>query len=86
MIESINITGFERIPHQESNVYLNLQSGLPYNELVGLANTIRDGVPQDWSKIFRTDNVFMDDPTRSEERRVGKECPSKCRSRWSPYH
>ena len=24
--------------------------------------------------------------TRSEERRVGKECASKCRSRWSPYH
>ena len=23
---------------------------------------------------------------RSEERRVGKECPSKCRSRWAPYH
>src|SRR3546814_16895511 len=23
--------------------------------------------------------------TRSEERRVGKECDSKCRSRWSPY-
>ena len=23
---------------------------------------------------------------RSEERRVGKECPSKCRSRWSPDH
>src|SRR3546814_14879867 len=22
----------------------------------------------------------------SEERRVGKECVSKCRSRWSPYH
>src|SRR5216117_4372786 len=22
---------------------------------------------------------------RSEERRVGKECPSLCRSRWSPY-
>src|SRR3546814_9719242 len=22
---------------------------------------------------------------RSEERRVGKECVSKCRSRWSPY-
>src|SRR3546814_4657011 len=26
-------------------------------------------------------NIF-----RSEERRVGKECVSKCRSRWSPYH
>ena len=23
---------------------------------------------------------------RSEERRVGKECVSHCRSRWSPYH
>ena len=25
-------------------------------------------------------------PRRSEERRVGKECTSWCRSRWSPYH
>src|SRR3546814_18572926 len=25
-------------------------------------------------------------PYRSEERRVGKECVSTCRSRWSPYH
>src|SRR3546814_14891568 len=24
-------------------------------------------------------------PRRSEERRVGKECVSTCRSRWSPY-
>src|SRR6184192_2181174 len=24
--------------------------------------------------------------SRSEERRVGKECQSTCRSRWSPYH
>ena len=23
---------------------------------------------------------------RSEERRVGKECLTQCRSRWSPYH
>src|SRR3546814_14104123 len=26
------------------------------------------------------------DVERSEERRVGKECVSTCRSRWSPYH
>src|SRR3546814_15216722 len=25
-------------------------------------------------------------PVRSEERRVGKECVSTCRSGWSPYH
>src|SRR3546814_8388381 len=37
--------------------------------------------------------VFVDDQLRgflgvfrSEERRVGKECVSTCRSRWSPYH
>ena len=24
--------------------------------------------------------------SRSEERRVGKECSVVCRSRWSPYH
>src|SRR3546814_19245919 len=32
---------------------------------------------------------FLDIPTgpfRSEERRVGKECVSTCRSRWSPYY
>src|SRR3546814_17172123 len=25
-------------------------------------------------------------PVRSEKRRVGQECVSTCRSRWSPYH
>src|SRR3546814_7663959 len=28
----------------------------------------------------------LDQQHRSEERRVGKECVSTCRSRWSPYH
>ena len=30
--------------------------------------------------------VFVCVCVRSEERRVGKECTWKCRSRWSPYH
>src|SRR3546814_16608039 len=30
--------------------------------------------------------VQADIPVRSEERRVGKECVSTCRSRWSPYN
>ena len=29
---------------------------------------------------------FYMDNERSEERRVGKECNRRCRSRWSPYH
>src|SRR3546814_11308708 len=32
------------------------------------------------------DLEFIDWLGRSEERRVGKECVSTCRSRWSPYH
>src|SRR3546814_20214300 len=28
----------------------------------------------------------IDIDSRSEERRVGKECVSTCRSRWAPYH
>src|SRR3546814_9827553 len=30
--------------------------------------------------------VTLSTVLRSEERRVGKECVSTCRSRWSPYH
>src|SRR3546814_14870768 len=37
------------------------------------------------SRKFRV-RVIQKFRTRSEERRVGKECVSTCRSRWSPYH
>src|SRR3546814_7618862 len=33
-----------------------------------------------------SDDWHADYADRSEERRVGKECVSTCRSRWSPYH
>ena len=32
------------------------------------------------------ESTEADERTRSEERRVGKECHTTCRSRWSPYH
>src|SRR3546814_15059211 len=35
--------------------------------------------------VGRARRVLRDTPRRSEERRVGKECGSTCRSRWSPY-
>src|SRR3546814_21136972 len=42
------------------------------------------------SHFSRRDEVtwglLTGDGGRSEERRVGKECVSTCRSRWSPYH
>src|SRR3546814_12579563 len=42
----------------------------------------------DVANIFRLEcrsEGVPDVPTRSEARRVGKECVSTCRSRWSPY-
>src|SRR3546814_11911679 len=35
-----------------------------------------------WSVCF----THAPPASRSDERRVGKECVSTCRSRWSPYH
>src|SRR3546814_12863065 len=35
---------------------------------------------------YRVLRLCGGDMGRSEERRVGKECVSTCRSRWSPYH
>src|SRR3546814_5259938 len=49
----------------------------------------RSGKTQDGYKVIfdlLKDAIGKDTPIRSEERRVGKECVSTCRSRWSPYH
>src|SRR3546814_12924589 len=35
---------------------------------------------------MKTDFSYSNKMGRSEERRVGKECVSTCRSRWSQYH
>src|SRR3546814_12938169 len=53
---------------------------------------IRDGrdvseMMHDWLKAKAVSNAARERAAaRSEERRVGKECVSTCRSRWSPYH
>src|SRR3546814_15257968 len=36
--------------------------------------------------LFEQESDAQGKVTRSEECRVGKECVSTCRSRWSPYH
>src|SRR3546814_4272391 len=54
----------------------------PFENIVGMRET-RGQVAQ-----FQLGNMQMEVfcYARSEERRVGKECVSTCRSRWSPYH
>src|SRR3546814_14486027 len=39
-----------------------------------------------WTRPWDDDYEAVKAEFRSEERRVGKECVSTCRSRWSPYH
>src|SRR3546814_9545037 len=47
----------------------------------------RDGEQVDAVALSHGDGTFLEAyHSRSEERRVGKECVSTCRSRWSPYH
>src|SRR3546814_5488877 len=50
--------------------------------LLNLTKTLKIRLPE--GDPLR-DLLFIHD-SRSEERRVGKECVSTCRSRWSPYH
>src|SRR3546814_6614663 len=50
--------------------------------------TCRTGVDLVVHEVKELEGVHVTDGhlVRSEERRVGKECVSTCRSRWSPYH
>src|SRR3546814_10643367 len=65
----------------EENAFLINPFGLLYGEVTA-SNLVKidiDGHVLDGSP-------YPVNRARSEERRVGKECVSTCRSRWSPYH
>src|SRR3546814_13667331 len=55
---------------------------------ISLINTDTIDLPETVSTYTQKQDGrnLRDFPVRSEERRVGKECVSTCRSRWSPYH
>ena len=58
------------------------------DEALGWALSWYEGMDLDLLVRRRQGSPWIEDPEhiRSEERRVGKECASMCRSRWSPYH
>src|SRR3546814_20849322 len=50
-----------------------------------------NGITKNWVSLDQIDPdmpraAIGAEDSRSEERRVGKECVSTCRSRWAPYH
>src|SRR3546814_13154974 len=63
-------------PNDYSAEYYLVEAGLGFSGF-----TIGGGY-----EVLGADNGVALTSFRSEERRVGKECVSTCRSRWSPYH
>src|SRR3546814_11944860 len=56
-------------------------------EPVGVAKATGKVAQPDADAVLEgTQALLVPGLVRSEERRVGKECVSTCRSRWSPYH
>src|SRR3546814_11643204 len=51
-------------------------------ERIKIGRTMEEGLQETADRLGIAEFNFF----RSEERRVGKECVSTCRSRWSPYH
>ena len=65
-----------------------LRDGLPQFAFAGRSNVGKSSVIN--RLVGRRNLAYVGaspgKTTRSEERRVGKECSEPCRSRWSPYH
>src|SRR3546814_3933393 len=70
----------------------DLQGQSGHTAMEGKANPVSDSALLACSSINQSTNCLINTPRRlrwgkrSEERRVGKECVSTCRSRWSPDH
>ena len=76
--EALNLKEVRRVEKPDFTlVYLGDNGVTPHLlELVRLCQSL---------KLFA--GLTVDElANRSEERRVGKECYGRCRSRWSPYH
>src|SRR3546814_17107798 len=80
--------GHYAIPLGQANI---VRSGadvsvLAYGTMVHVALAAAESTGVDAEVIDLRSLVPLDLGTRSEERRVGTECVSTCRSRWSPSH
>src|SRR3546814_19662908 len=68
-----------------AGIVLVLRAWLASGPAITISFDSAEGL-QAGSTEVRYKDVVVGKVKRSEERRVGKECVSTCRSRWSPYH
>src|SRR3546814_1623617 len=62
----------------------SLSASAGYMRVLELETTLADGTKTNGNIFWDGQSTSV--PERSEERRVGKECVSTCRYRWSPDH
>src|SRR3546814_15050602 len=79
--EYLGRPGVELLP----NLCLGGADHLPFSESKGPADLMNIHEYQA-KELLANFGVAVPKGIRSEERRVGKECVSPCRFRWSPYH
>src|SRR3546814_3547912 len=78
-----------RQPLSFKSLFLYLEDGIPirpagvfnHNALIDMNMAALNS-----EEVVKGPSSAIYGSERSEERRVGKECVSTCRSRWSPYH
>src|SRR3546814_2072674 len=83
VVDSLVIGACLQIPAFTGVAVANREPGL--TEDIGVGQQFGVGKGADDRAIDQA-GARYDIAGRSEERRVGKECVSTCRSRWSPYH
>src|SRR3546814_17538643 len=92
-IEAESDALIERIKSEGANspadIFITVDAGRLWRaEEAGLfqpveSELLNKAIPE---SLRHPDGLWFGLSTRSEERRVGQECVSTCRSRWSPYH
>ena len=81
LLRELTVMLLPRDPNDDKNVIMEIRAGAGGEEAALFA-----------AVLYRMYTMYADSVgyrtsmMRSEERRVGKECHSVCRSRWSPYH
>src|SRR3546814_14474246 len=82
---SLDLDFLKKIMHDERNTFETTPRRMyKFAHFMFTVGAIKND-PKSWKDLFFP-NVHNLKGSRSEERRVGKECVSTCRSRWSPYH